>query len=123
MPKTGEAYIRSSEQRTLDIVGSSLLGLTSLPFLGAAALALRKDTKGSSVFFKQLRLGLDEEQFEVIKLRTLKSQTHTGVNEIGGPDHPDASKTGKVIRKLGIDELPQTINVLRGNIHLFGISL
>lgn len=119
--KIGEAYIGSPEQTAFDIVAATSLGIASSPFLGAAAIALGIEQRDFRVFFRQGRIGKNGERFDIFKLRTIPGQDHSGQLEVGGSEHPRASLLGKIVRKAGIDELPQSINVLRRDIHFVGV--
>ncbi|CAM4494947.1 lipopolysaccharide/colanic/teichoic acid biosynthesis glycosyltransferase [Paenibacillus endophyticus] len=118
-------------KRTIDIVGSffGLLLLSPL-FVIIAILIKWEDPKGS-VFFYQTRIGKDEKPFRMYKFRSMltgaedKLKELLDKNEISGAmfkmkDDPRITKIGKLIRKTSIDELPQLLNVLRGEMSLVG---
>jgi len=118
-------------KRTVDIVGS-LVGLILLSplFVIIAILIKWEDPKGS-VFFYQTRIGKDEKPFRMYKFRSMltgaedKLKELLDKNEISGAmfkmkDDPRITKIGKIIRKTSIDELPQLLNVLRGEMSLVG---
>jgi len=118
-------------KRTIDIVGS-LVGLFLLSplFIIIAILIKWEDPKGS-VFFYQTRIGKDEKPFRMYKFRSMltgaedKLKELLDKNEISGAmfkmkDDPRITKIGKIIRKTSIDELPQLLNVLRGEMSLVG---
>ncbi|MCO4323961.1 sugar transferase [Mammaliicoccus sciuri] len=104
-------------KRTLDVVASStILVVTSPIILGAAVIISKK--LGNPVLFKQTRPGKDGKPFEILKFRTM-----TDEKDINGellPDDQRMTKTGSIIRKTSIDELPQLINVLKGDLSLVG---
>jgi lipopolysaccharide/colanic/teichoic acid biosynthesis glycosyltransferase len=89
-----------------------------------------KLTSPGPVFFKQARLGRDRRPFEILKLRTMRqpgpSESELGSRGVPGPlaNLPDVAprvtRAGRVLRRLGIDELPQLLNVLRGDMSLVG---
>lgn len=120
MTKFGEAYIGSKEQRLFDVSGAIAIGAVSWPAVAAAALALKWET-GSTAFLKQQRIGKNGEPFKILKIRTLVEQDLSGIQELGGSDHPLAGRIGRIVRKLGIDEFPQIVNVLRSDLHLVGV--
>jgi len=99
----------------------ALAGLIILsPLLLLAAIAIRLDSKGK-IFYKQKRVGLDGHEFEVIKFRSM----HEDAEEKSGPvwaqpNDPRVTRVGRVLRRLSIDELPQLINVLKGEMSLVG---
>ena len=73
---------------------------------------------GLPIFFIQKRIGKDQSAFKIIKIRTLKRDTpNTGTHEL---DKKNFLMTGKIIRKIKLDEFPQLINVLKGDINLIG---
>jgi lipopolysaccharide/colanic/teichoic acid biosynthesis glycosyltransferase len=106
--------------RSVDVVGAGLgLALTS-PVLALAALAIKLED-GGSIFYRQRRVGLNGEEFELLKLRTMDvgaeaRGTGFAVNE----GDPRITRTGRVLRRLSLDELPQLWNVVRGDMSLIG---
>lgn len=126
-----ELSMYSILKRTIDIVGS-LVGLMLLSplFIIIAILIKWEDPKGS-VFFYQTRIGKDEKPFRMFKFRSMMTGAEDKLkelldkNEISGAmfkmkDDPRITKIGKLIRKTSIDELPQLVNVLRGDMSLVG---
>jgi lipopolysaccharide/colanic/teichoic acid biosynthesis glycosyltransferase len=94
------------------------------------AAAIKLDTRGP-VFYRDRRIGLGEREFEMIKFRTMlagadRLQTKLeGRNEASGPlfkirDDPRVTRVGAIIRRLSLDEVPQALNVLRGEMSLVG---
>ncbi|MGM1032033.1 MAG: sugar transferase [Bacillota bacterium] len=123
------SYLRI--KRLIDFIGS-LIGLILLSplFLVVAILIKIEDPKGS-VFFKQVRVGKDETEFQMYKFRSMvigaedRLQELLELNEISGAmfkmkDDPRITKIGKFIRRTSIDELPQLWNVLKGEMSLVG---
>lgn len=104
-------------KRAMDIgIASSLLAAVLLPML-IAALVLWW-TMGPPVLFRQVRPGLKGRPFELMKLRTMTND----VDEKGDPlpDEARLTRAGRWIRRLSLDELPQLVNVLRGDMSLVG---
>jgi lipopolysaccharide/colanic/teichoic acid biosynthesis glycosyltransferase len=106
-------------KRLLDIV-FSLLGLMILsPLLLTIALLVKLSSAGS-VFFRGIRIGRNGKPFRIYKFRTMI----VGAEKAGGPstpiDDPRLTKIGKFLKKYQLDELPQLINVLRGEMSLVG---
>jgi len=102
-------------KRVVDATGAAVLLLLTLPMLFVVAL-IALLFQGSPVFFTQLRPGLREKPFRIIKFRTLAgSGTSSG-------SRTDLSVTnlGAILRRLSIDELPQLLNVLRGEMSFVG---
>ena len=97
------------------------LALVALsPLMAATALAIRLDSKGP-VFFRQKRLGFNNEVIDVFKFRSLYHEmTDPGASRVVTKDDPRVTRVGRFIRKTSIDELPQLLNVLRGELSLVG---
>lgn len=92
--------------------------LASAPVWGPVTLVsalLVRATMGSPVLFRQRRVGLEEEPFEILKFRTMRPATDG--REL---DSERLTRMGRVLRRLSLDELPQLINVLRGDMALIG---
>ena len=73
---------------------------------------------GSPIFFKQKRIGKDNKEFEMIKFRTMKDAVDKEGNQL--PDELRLTKVGQILRSLSIDELPELINILKGDMSLIG---
>ncbi|WP_239732608.1 MULTISPECIES: sugar transferase [unclassified Mammaliicoccus] len=104
-------------KRTLDITVSFSALIVSAPVILGTAIVINKKI-GKPIFFKQTRPGKDEKPFEILKFRTM-----TDERDLNGellPDKDRMTKTGDFIRKTSIDELPQLINVLKGDLSLLG---
>ncbi|MEB5677405.1 sugar transferase [Mammaliicoccus sciuri] len=97
-------------------VSSSLLLLTS-PILISASVVISKKM-GNPVLFKQTRPGKNEKPFQILKFRTMTDERDSNGELL--PDDKRMTKTGNFIRKTSIDELPQLINVLKGDLSLVG---
>ena len=117
-------------KRVLDILGS-LIGLILLsPILIIVGILIKLESKGPLIF-SQKRVGLNGREFKMYKLRSMVCNAEelkeklAEQNEMSGPmfkikDDPRITKIGKFIRKTSIDELPQLINVLIGDMSLVG---
>lgn len=118
-------------KRAIDIIGSFCgLVVLSIFFVIIAILIKLEDPKGK-VFFKQIRVGKDGKEFYMYKFRSMASDAEErlkellALNEVSGAmfkmkDDPRVTKVGKFIRKTSVDELPQLINVLKGEMSLVG---
>lgn len=118
-------------KRSIDIIGSFCgLVVLSILFIIIGLLIKIEDPKGK-VFFKQLRVGKDGREFYMYKFRSMASDAEErlkellALNEVSGAmfkmkDDPRVTKVGKFIRKTSLDELPQLINVLKGEMSLVG---
>lgn len=105
-------------KRILDF-SIALLGLmVILPVLILVVLWLHFANKGAGVFFVQQRPGKDEKPFGIIKFKTMTDERDSEGNLL--PDYLRLTKIGKIIRSTSIDELPQLINVLKGDMSLIG---
>ena len=97
---------------------ASLGGLIVLsPIMIICAILIRINL-GSPIFFKQKRIGKDNKEFEMIKFRTMKDAVDKEGNQL--PDELRLTKVGQVLRSLSIDELPELINILKGDMSLIG---
>lgn len=121
---------RTELKRMLDIVVASVLLLLSAPLLAITALIIKLDSKGP-VFFVQERVGFNKRRFRMIKFRTMcvdaeaRMEELEHLNEKTGPifkitNDPRTTRVGKWLRKASIDELPQLLNVLLGDMSIVG---
>lgn len=108
---------RSFFKRIFDLLISLVGLLITLPLLVIIYLILHKQNNGS-VFFFQERPGKDQKPFKIIKFKTMSDAKDSNGKLL--PDNQRITKAGKTIRKLSIDELPQLINVLKGDMSLIG---
>lgn len=107
-------------KRTIDFVFSLVLLIFLLPFFLIIGVIIKVTSKGP-IIFKQKRPGLNQEVFEVYKFRTMKpgSETMISGKEVLSDDNRITS-IGKYLRRFKIDELPQILNVLKGEMSLVG---
>jgi exopolysaccharide biosynthesis polyprenyl glycosylphosphotransferase len=117
-------------KRLLDIVGSGFLLVALFPVMLTIAICVRLTSPGP-VVFRQRRVGLRGRTFEFLKFRSMYMDAEQRLNELvsknekDGPifkirDDPRVTPVGKFLRKYSLDELPQLINVLRGDMSLVG---
>jgi exopolysaccharide biosynthesis polyprenyl glycosylphosphotransferase len=107
-------------KRALDLAGASLLGLLALPAFAAVALAVRLGSAGP-VIYRQRRVGRDRSQFELLKFRTMSVDAEAdGAERLATPGDERITRVGSFLRRTRLDELPQLINVLRGDMSLVG---
>jgi exopolysaccharide biosynthesis polyprenyl glycosylphosphotransferase len=117
-------------RRILDIILTLMLGILTLPLMAITAILIRLTSKGP-VLFKQERCGLNGRSFIMYKFRSMIDNTEQlrfeldALNEMDGPvfkssRDPRITTVGKIIRRFSIDELPQLLNVLRGDMSLVG---
>lgn len=112
--------VKAFLKRLMDIAGS-LAGLVLLsPFLGFIALLVKLGSKGP-VFYTQTRVGLDGKNFRMIKFRTMVQDAERNTGAIWSPQNdPRVTPVGRFLRKTSLDELPQLLNVLKGDMSLVG---
>ena len=101
------------------IVVLLILIIVSIPML-ITALLIKLSSKGP-VFYKQMRLGMDQEEFKILKFRTMKNDAEKEEDsQWSKPDDTRCTAIGKWLRKTSLDELPQLINVVKGQMSLVG---
>ena len=106
-------------KRAFDVI----VGLTALvflsPFMAAAAIAVRLDSKGP-IFFRQTRTGQGGKQFRIVKFRSMYVLEDGATIQQACRDDPRVTRVGRFLRSSSIDELPQIFNVLKGEMSLVG---
>ena len=102
-------------------VAVSAVGLVVLsPLMLVTAAAIKIESKGP-VIFKQTRLGKDAKEFQIYKFRSMcQGAEQTGTGQYSFAGDPRVTKVGKVIRATSIDELPQLVNVIKGDMSIVG---
>lgn len=125
-----DSFVYKFSKRLLDLI-LSILGLVLLSLgLLIVAILVKLESKGP-VIFSQKRMGLNGKEFKIYKFRSMVVNAEdlrkslVKQNEMSGPmfkikDDPRVTKVGKFIRKTSIDELPQLINVIKGDMSLVG---
>ena len=111
--------ISSVAKRLFDIAASALLLALTAPVIVLFAVLVKLDTKGPA-FFRQTRVGLFGQDFDVIKLRSMRTDAEANGAQWAVLDDPRVTRLGKFIRKVRIDELPQTWSVLKGEMSFVG---
>lgn len=107
-------------KRLIDLAGGLLLGLLLAVLYPLIAIAIKLDSPGS-IFFRQERLGRHGITFYVYKFRTMRSDAERdGEAQWAAQNDPRVTRVGKLLRRTRIDELPQSLNVLRGEMSLVG---
>ena len=106
---------RSWTERVLDVVVAVVVGVVSLPLLGVLALIIRRD--GGPVLFRQQRIGEGGRPFTILKLRTMRVGALAHWAEA---EDDRVTPIGRLLRRTHLDELPQVINVLRGEMSVVG---
>lgn len=117
-------------KRTFDFLGAAFLLLLASPLFAAVALAIKLDD-GGPVFFKQVRAGRDSRPFHCLKFRSMSLDAEARLAQLQAHNQgngvlfkmakdPRITRVGRFIRRFSIDEVPQFINVLRGEMSLVG---
>jgi exopolysaccharide biosynthesis polyprenyl glycosylphosphotransferase len=107
-------------KRFIDIIVACFALLITLPLLGIIAILVKMDSKGP-VFYFQQRVGEGGKLFTIYKIRTMIPETEMSANVVKKcPDDPRITRVGRFLRRTSLDELPQLINVLKGDMSLVG---
>jgi lipopolysaccharide/colanic/teichoic acid biosynthesis glycosyltransferase len=117
-------------KRTFDIVVATLVLVLLSPLLAAIAILVRLGSSGP-IIYRDLRIGVGEGEFAMLKFRSMYNDAHERQaaleqhNEADGAifkmrDDPRVTRFGRLLRRLSLDELPQLVNVLRGEMSLVG---
>lgn len=109
----------SASKRVFDIAASSVLLALTLPIIILFAILVKLDSKGPA-FFRQKRVGLYGETFTLIKLRSMRTDAEKDGAKWAEENDPRITRLGRFIRKVRIDELPQTWSVLKGEMSFVG---
>jgi len=121
---------RAAAKRTMDVIGSCVLLVLAVPLWLVIVLCIRLDSPGPAIF-RQTRVGLNKRPFTMYKFRSMHQDADAmvkdlvGLNDEAGPafkihDDPRTTRVGRMIRRLSLDEIPQLLNVIRGDMSLVG---
>lgn len=124
-------YLYSAVKRIMDVVGSFCGIIILSPIFLIVSLLIKIDNPKGSIFFSQIRVGKNETPFKMYKFRSMNPDAENKLeellkyNEVEGAmfkikNDPRVTQIGKIIRKTSIDELPQLLNVLKGEMSLVG---
>ena len=134
MPRPRLARSSLRIKRALDLVLGTLALIVLAPVLAACAIAIKLDSPGP-VFFRQRRIGRDDQPFEVFKFRSMRADADRHKDDVaklnfhgGGNDNgmfkiredPRITRVGRFLRRYSLDELPQLFNILRGEMSFVG---
>jgi len=115
-----QSFLRMFCKRTFDIVMSTLLYIVALPIMLITALLIVLEDRGP-VFYQQERVGLGGKSFMVLKFRSMRNDAEkSGKPQWAASDDPRTTVVGRFIRKFRIDEIPQIINVMNGEMSFVG---
>lgn len=107
-------------KRLIDLVIALMVLVILSPVLLITAVAIKMESPGP-VIFKQKRLGLGGKEFFIYKFRSMvQNAEHTGSGVYSGKNDTRVTKVGKILRATSIDELPQAVNMLKGEMSLIG---
>ena len=117
-------------KRGFDLAVSAIVAILGLPFWLLIALAIKLESRGP-VFYRDRRVGLSEREFDMLKFRTMRADAEVlqaqleKENEAEGAlfkirDDPRVTRVGRFLRRFSLDEIPQVLNVLRGEMSLVG---
>jgi lipopolysaccharide/colanic/teichoic acid biosynthesis glycosyltransferase len=109
----------AASKRAVDLIVGSLAAVVALPLVALGAIAIKLGDNGP-VFYRQVRVGASGREFEILKLRTMRAGAQASGAQWAVPADERVTRVGAVLRRLHIDELPQLINVLRGDMTLVG---
>jgi lipopolysaccharide/colanic/teichoic acid biosynthesis glycosyltransferase len=106
--------------RALDVLVAGLALLVLSPFLLVAVIAIKLGSRGP-VLYRQRRVGLGGREFEMLKLRTMvQGSDPVGVGTVVTRDDPRVTRAGRFLRRTSLDEVPNLVNVLRGEMAIVG---
>lgn len=118
--KTGLEYLSSPEKRCLDLaVACLLIGPLALPMAGVA-VSSAIDTRTREPLIRQARRGIAGSEFKILKFRTMRESLTKDEIETYGTFDSRATALGQVLRQYGIDEIPQFLNVIKGDMSIVG---
>jgi lipopolysaccharide/colanic/teichoic acid biosynthesis glycosyltransferase len=107
-------------RRLFDIVVASAALVVAAPVIALAALAIRLESRGG-VIYRQRRVGKDGHEFDVLKLRTMVAGAeHIGAGLAVNAGDARITRVGRILRRTSLDELPNLVNVLRGEMAIVG---
>jgi lipopolysaccharide/colanic/teichoic acid biosynthesis glycosyltransferase len=116
----GSAYVHSRRKRWLDVAITAVALVPVAPILAIAAAAIRLESHGHPIY-RQRRVGKDGHAFDVIKLRTMVSGAeHMGAKLAIDEGDTRITRVGTILRRTSIDELPNLVNILRGEMSIVG---
>ncbi len=107
-------------RRTIDVLGGTLALLLAAPVMAFAALAIRLESRGHPIY-RQRRVGKDGAPFDLLKLRTMVDGAEgIGAGLAVNENDPRVTRVGALLRRASLDELPNLLNVVRGDMSFIG---
>ena len=120
VPQDGRPRVPRALKRALDVALASVLLLLSAPLLALAWIAIRLETPGGAIY-RQRRVGRGGRDFDLLKLRTMvQGAEGMGAGLAVDEDDPRITRTGALLRRFSLDELPNLVNVLAGEMSIVG---
>lgn len=113
------SQIQNNIKRLFDIIMAMIIGIITLPLMGIAALIVRLESPGP-IIYSQDRVGENGKEFKVHKFRSMRNDAEKDGAKWAQVNDPRVTKFGNFMRKTRIDELPQLINVLKGQMSFIG---
>jgi exopolysaccharide biosynthesis polyprenyl glycosylphosphotransferase len=118
--KKSNKFFYETIKRLIDIISSVFFSILFLPLIPFIALAIKLESEGP-VFYSQERVGKDKETFKLVKFRSMTASAEKESGAVWAQEKdPRITKVGKVLRRTHLDEIPQLINILKGDIALVG---
>ncbi len=115
-----QSFLRTLGKRVFDLVTSLMIFAVSLPAMIVAGLLIFIED-GAPIFYQQERVGKNGKTFMVLKFRSMRNNAEkAGKPQWASSDDPRTTRVGRIIRKLRIDELPQILNVVKGDMSFVG---
>lgn len=116
----GKKRVYDAFKRIIDIFSAITIGIFSLPLIPFIAIAIKLNSKGP-IFFRQIRTGKNGKDFMAIKFRSMIDNAETDGRPLWSPENdPRITAIGKILRQTRLDEIPQLLNVLKGEMSLVG---
>lgn len=115
----GSGFSRNASKRSFDILASLGLLVIAWPFMLVAIVCIYAEDRGP-IFYRQVRVGENWKLFQVLKFRSMRVDAEKNGAQWATLNDSRITRTGNIIRKLRIDELPQLLNVLRGDMSFVG---
>lgn len=106
-------------KRAIDIFAATLSLILSLPLFVILGILIKKDSKGT-VFYKQKRIGMYGKAFNIYKFRTMYVSAEKNRPQLSSPDDNRITRIGRFLRKYRLDEIPQFINIIKGDMSIVG---
>ncbi|MGO9132766.1 MAG: undecaprenyl-phosphate glucose phosphotransferase [Methylovirgula sp.] len=119
LTRTPLSQIEIASKRVFDFVGAAFGLILLAPLLIGVAILIKLDSKGPVLFF-QRRYGFNQRPFKIVKFRTMHTLEDGAVIRQAMRDDPRVTRVGRWLRRLNIDEIPQLLNVLMGDMSLVG---